>query len=98
MFEILFPLLMGWLVITLAGHATWVVVAKFFNLFTDDVESEVQLPKSRNAVAKSVIRELRAKGRIDTSTMKQLLSAINEEDSRKHLNPEKQPQDYCMPQ
>ena len=91
MFEILFPLLMGWLVITLAGHATWVVVAKFFNLFTDDVESEVQLPKSRNAVAKSVIRELRAKGRIDTSTMKQLLSAINEEDSRKHLNPEKQP-------
>ena len=79
MFEIFLAVFIGWAAITLAGHATWVTVAKLFGKSKAKPEPDIINPVKRNAIAKSVIHELRAKGRIDSSTMNQLISAINEQ-------------------
>ena len=91
MFEIFLAVSICWVVITLVGHATWVTVAKFFGLFSDKPDAEGRPPQKRYAIAKSVIRELRVTGRIDTSTLNQLFSAINEQESKTHLNSRSQP-------
>ena len=85
MFEIFLAVFIGWVAITLAGHATWVSVAKLFGKSKGHPEADSINPVKRNAIAKSVIHELRVKGRIDTSTMNQLFSAINEQGSGTHL-------------
>ena len=91
MFEIFLAVSIGWVAITLAGHATWVTVAQLVGLFKDNPETESLALGKRKAIAKSVIQELRAKGRIDTSTMNQVFSAINEQGSGTRPNPLSQP-------
>ncbi|MDB4749992.1 hypothetical protein OAF83_03715, partial [Rubripirellula sp.] len=77
MFEILLAMGIGWLAITLVGHASWVIVAKFFGLFTSSTETASTNSLNHNAVAKSVIQNLHQEGRIDGSTLDILVSAIN---------------------
>lgn len=91
MFEIFLAVSIGWVAITLAGHATWVTVAQLVGLFKDNPETGSLTRGKRKAIAKLVIQELRAKGRIDTSTMNQVLSAINEQGSGTRPNPLSQP-------
>ena len=91
MFDIVLAVSIGWLAITVAGHATWVIVAKIFSSFEGNSSAESVTSRKQNAIAKSVIRELRAKGRIDPSTMNQLFSAIDEQESGTLLNSRSQP-------
>ncbi|MGI9466052.1 MAG: hypothetical protein ACR2OA_02900, partial [Rubripirellula sp.] len=91
MFDIVLAVSIGWLAITVAGHATWVIVAKIVSSFEGNSSTESVTSRKRTAIAKSVIRELRAKGRIDASTMNQLFSAINEQKSGTRLNSQSQP-------
>ena len=90
MFEFFLAVSIGWVAITLAGHATWLIIAHMVSFFADTTESENSTPQKRDTIAKSVIRELCAQGRIDTSTMNQLLSAINGQELGTDLNPGKQ--------
>ena len=85
MFEILLAIGIGWLAITLVGHASWVIVAKFFSLFTSSTETASTNSLDHNAVAKSVIQNLHQEGRIDGSTLDILVSAINANASRTPL-------------
>ena len=90
MFEILLAVLIAWATITLVGHATWVILAGIVSFFTDNTESDNRTPEKRNTIAKSVIRELHAKGHIDASTMNQLFSAISDLGHRIHLKQQSQ--------
>ena len=96
MFEILLAVLIAWATITLVGHATWVILAGIVSFFTDNTESDNRTPEKRNTIAKSVIRELHAKGHIDASTMNQLFSAISDLGHRIHLKQQSQ-QDAVPP-
>lgn len=87
MFEFVVALFIGWLTITLLGHASWIVVAKFFYFVSGNAESDISPPLERKVMAKSVIRELCAKGRIDKDTMNQLFSAIDDQARHTSLSP-----------
>ena len=81
MSDIFIALGMTWVVVTLVGHASWLILAKFFSMFTSPKEQPGTNIKNRSSVAKSVIQGLHEEGRIDSSTVNKVLSAINQSES-----------------
>ena len=66
----------SWLLVTLIGHATWVVFARLFRTKSDASQaSPAQSNKNRFAIANSVIRQLHEEGRISSEWKRGLLAA-----------------------
>jgi len=69
-----------WLLVTLIGHATWVVFAKLFGKQADSSQvshsGRQELTKTRRfAIAKTIIRQLHVEGRISSELKHILLTA-----------------------
>ena len=86
MIDIFVALVVTWIAVTLVGHASWLILGKCVNMFTDSKEQTGDNLKSRSSIAKSVIQSLHEKGQIDSSTVKEVVSAINQSESWSQLN------------
>ncbi len=81
----------GWIAVTLVGHASWLIVEKFIRLFTSPKDQAGTNVRDRSSIAKSVIQGLHQEGRIDSGTVTKVVSAINQSESGIPLNPLDQP-------
>ena len=81
----------GWIAVTLVGHASWLIVEKFIRLFTSPKDQAGTNVRDRSSIAKSVIQGLHQEGRIDSGTVTKVVSAIDQSESGIPLNPLDQP-------
>ena len=87
-FQIALVIALGiaWAVITLVGHASWLILEKLFSLFSGSQRPADLTSNSRHVIAKSVIHGLHKEGRIDETTMNNLVHAINTHKSGQPLD------------
>jgi len=78
----LIGLAIAWIVITLVGHASWLVIAKLGSLLTGSADSsENTVAQKHTVIAKKVLRDLHGQGRINSETMERVVYAINQQES-----------------
>ena len=78
-----------WLLVTLIGHATWVVFARLFRTKSDSPQASPTIPPKhkRFAIANSVIRQLHEEGRISSELKRVLLSAARASENDDYTPP-----------